>query len=51
MIILQATEEWRRWRLHITLNGVLTTVERPKHGGGWYIKERLTVPWPWRKDK
>lgn len=34
-----------RWTVRLTRDGIVTTRERPKAGGGWYVREVVCAPW------
>jgi hypothetical protein len=48
--VLQTTQRWDRRSIRIGWGGITAVIERPKVGGGWYIAQRLDVPWPFRKE-
>lgn len=35
--------------LVIDRDGITISYERTKVGGGWYIRDLQTMPWPWSK--
>jgi hypothetical protein len=35
--------------LLIDREGVTVRAMRPRVGGGWYVRDAITWPWPWRR--
>ncbi len=48
MLILRNTDGVNRVSVHITRQGIESARWRTQVGGGWYRKEIVVTPWPWR---
>ena len=51
MTIYSVTDKYDRRRIRLTREGVEFRLERPAVGGGYYVRELLVAPWPWKKDR
>lgn len=45
MTILRKTDKFSRTQLVVTRHGLSMQYLRPKVGGGWYVRNSVTLPW------
>lgn len=45
IIYRKSTRYGERYTVRLTRRGIVTTRERPKAGGGYYVRETMTAPW------
>lgn len=55
MKIMQRTDKNAGVALRMTVEvswwGLTVTRQRPRVGGGWYVREATGCPWPWVRDR